>query len=456
MGLYSDEIHKKISQLERSIGYHDEDGYEKVEEIKNYHRELEEFEYLKFYLRNHQGLYDIQHESITSEKKRAINDFFKILFGPLDREINYIRMMKERIFESKMDILSKIFAYLDYSDINPNEKVNDIYSSLLGHRKKYLKYDTTDGILDETYLVEANTVSGRIVPRTETEGYIDIQPIFYMVHHLFSREEIINKIKSIFYHRMRTSGNYHKTELYEYILKEYPGSTLEENLSKEDFREILKKYLFFEVVDGNEHLHTDTRYLLPFGIKREKPQKHYEDEEEYDYYDEYDEYDSKTFKHGIEFFECCYFLPDILVERVNIILDEFLSIPKLVDTLYMWSSWSYYLSGISLYDSKEKKSIQYTEEDYLENRIPNNPNVLYHYCCRSGSYSTSCSERPETFGRKNACRRPIIRIGIDMREESKSYYMEYLLEIDIRKVKINIPDRWNKIVPKHHYRSSYW
>lgn len=453
MGLYSDEIHKRIERLERSIGYHDEDGYEKVEEIKNYHRELEEFEYLKYYLRNHQGLYDIQHESITSEKKRAINDFFKILFGPLDREMNYIRMMKESIFEGKMDILSKISAYLDYSEINPSEEVSNLYSSLSGHRRKYLKFDTTDGRLDENYLLEANIFLGRKIP----EGYIDIQPIFHMVQHLFNREEIINKIKSIFYHRMRTSGNYQKTELYEYMIKEYPGSTLEESLSKEDFREILKKYLFFEVIDGNQHLHTDSRYLLPFGIKRERPQKHYEDEEEYDYYDEYEEYDSKTFKHGIEFFECCYFLPDILVERVNIIIDEFLSIPKVVDTLYIWSSWSYYIGGISLYDSKEKKSYQYTEEDYLENRIPNVPYVMYHYCCRSGSYSSLCSDKPETFGRKNACRRPIFRIGIDMREESKSYYMDHLLEIDIRKVKINIPERWNKMVPKHYYRpSTYW
>ncbi len=456
MGLYSDEIHKRIERLERSIGYHDEDGYEKVEEIKNYHRDLEEFEYLKYYLRNHQGLYDNQHESITSEKKRAINDFLKIIFGPLDREINYIRMMKDSIFEGKMDILNKISAYLDYSEINLPEGDSNLYSSLFGHQRKYLKYDTTDGRLDETYLVEANTLSGMMVPRSKIEGYIDIQPIFQMIHHLFGREEIINKIKSLFYHRMKSSHDYRKTELYEYILKEYPGSTLEESLSKEDFREILKKYLFFEVVNGNEHLHTDTRYLLPYGKRIVKPHKHYEDEEEYDYYDEYDEYDSKTFKHGIEFFECCYFLPDILVERVSIILDEFLSIPKVVDTLYMWSSWSYYLSCISLYNSKEKKSYQYTEEDYLKNRIPNDPNVMYHYCCRSGSYSEASSERPETFGRKNACRRPIIRIGIDMREESKSYYMEHLLEIDIRKVKINIPDRWNKIVPKHHYRSSYY
>lgn len=416
MRLFTSDIHYQIQRLERSYDRDEENGYDLSFEIQCYHQDLQEFDYLKKYIIYNQGLYDTQHLSISLEANKAINEFFRILYGPSQREIDSMRILENHLSISN---LYRVIEFIDYPEVYKKKMVPKILSKIQRHYSRmYLKY-TDEGELTHDFLSESLSL---------TYETVEIKSIFTYVDTLLNKGKLENKIKKIFERYMNSQMSYQKTDLYEFLLKQYPGSTLEENLSKEDFREILKKYLFFKSMDGNIHLHTENEYRLPFGQKLPKNL-------EYDEYYDYDEGPTKKFGKEPDFFKCCYFLPDILIESASIIIDKVLDIPNLVDTLYIWSSWSYCLKSIFYYDYELKTAIEYTNEDYLEGRIPNQHHLMYSYRCRSGVIVQVVSDNPSQFSYKNLCRMPLLKIGIN---EEYVYYPT----IDISKVKLDLPKRW--------------
>lgn len=124
-----------------------------------------------------------------------------------------------------------------------------------------------------------------------------------------------------------------RTDLYQYIVNEKLMK-----ISKDSFIQLMYKYLFFKIAHGGKHLFSPTQYKTAYKGS-------YSDEGENtylhnctEYEDEIDEELSQKYvKKGDDYFQCCYFIPDLLIERMKEDIDNYLTKNSLfLDILYQF------------------------------------------------------------------------------------------------------------------------
>lgn len=350
-----------------------EDIYREDENIEDLKREkrrilyesryiIREFDELSNYLKNHEGFYNPKYCTISPIAQRAINHLYRFIFWPSKEDERIQQSIIRKVLSPF--VVNKVNQYL----VQPNKDVRNechkkdiiVYhsQSYKYDKEKYLHFDIEDGSLS----IDTNEECLRtIFGEYKRKGSIYIENIYYLMQEsmywnsgkirielkiIFSDMNILPKyvgkwdnswINRVKKHKP-TKHKFMRTDLYQYLVNE---NLLK--ISKESFILLLKKYLFFKIAYGGRHLFSPTQYKIAYkGPYSDKVEDTYFEESLSDEEDE--ELRPKYVKKGDDFFQCCYFLPDLLIERIQEEIDNYLSfdylnyksfyLPSYIDTLY--------------------------------------------------------------------------------------------------------------------------
>ncbi len=436
------EIRMNIRELEKKI--------KDLDEMEN------KYDYMKIYLDNHEEVYDTSFETLSPNCIRAINRFLSLNFGLCKNEKN----LKKRIINCfSLPVAMKIFEYMDLplNDFDPKfiKFFQPLFTKAFYQKKSvYLKYRLSDGYLCTvgTDVKESTRVDSVDIEKyskfivlqkpflvDKEYGYVYINQVYK-----WTRDRLINiheDIYQLFHRNLSTFSNYQNSDFYQYLITKYRGSLLEEDVSKEKFTHLLRKYIFQKIVGGERHLYTLSDYMYPFH-ETEKytdiPMKDFHDDEDEIVYKEDSDDDEEevrmfTFNRylrtGDNFFDCCYFVPYIYIDNVNHFIDKIFKIPHFIDTIYQWSNWTYYVRKIEVFNKVKKESkvlsnerVKYLLKDQLS-PLDSDSHYRYQYVDFKGE-SISSLLKPIDFCKKFKCRLPIYRPD-NLEEEDRGKYIEY-------------------------------
>ncbi len=312
-------------------------------EMNQSHWCIQEFHELSNYLTYHVGFYNPKYCTLSHVAVSAINNLFREIYWPSMIERCRQKFVLNRIHPTY--ITERIFRYVDTVEYRREQKDTIVLNSDFAKCGKYLKFNPEDGSLLKTSpsQFEDFKLIYSEEPIPQETLYIDNVYIF-VKRSMYSNNCKINQELRILLcdigllpkykgdwdyswssrvkkHKPKKS-RFMKSDLYQYLLNQNLLS-----ISKDTFSHIFMKYLFFKIAHGGRHLFSPTQYQSSY----EGP---YSDQHEDTYLNEYTVSDGEagedlTIKYvmrGDDFFRCCYFLPDVLIERIlediHIFLDK--------------------------------------------------------------------------------------------------------------------------------------